>query len=70
MQQPSEWVTGEMAHGYKRNKRLVDLSMTPQEIKDAIVESYEAQQGKGRADLFGYFVAKQLTGMMDVIEDF
>jgi hypothetical protein len=69
-QQPSEWVTGEMAHGYKRNKRLVDLSMTPQEIKDGIVDSYEAQQGKGRADLFGYFVAKQLTGMMDVIEDF
>jgi len=69
-QQPAEWVTSEMAHGYKRNKQLVDLSCTPDDIKEEICKSYAAQLDKGRGDLFSYFVSKQLTGMMDVIQDF
>jgi hypothetical protein len=59
-----------MAHGYKRNKQLVDLSCTPDDIKEEICKSYVSQLGKGRSDLFSYFVSKQLTGMMDVIQDF
>ena len=69
-QQPEEWVNGDMAHGYTRNKQLVDLSQTPQEIKDQIVFEYVAQKDKGRSDIFNYFLQYQLNGMMDVIQEF
>jgi len=69
-QKPEEFITGEMASGYIRNKQLVDLSMTPQEIKDAIISSYEQQKGKSRAHLLNYFVKYRLKNMMEVAEDF
>ena len=68
--QPEEWVNGEMAHGYTRNKQLVDLSQTPQEIKDQIVFEYNAQKDKGRSEMFNYFLQYKLNGMMDVIQEF
>jgi len=69
-QKPEEFITGEMASGYVRNKQLVDLSMTPQEIKDAVIDSYEKQKGKSRAHLLNYFVKYRLKNMMEVAEDF
>ena len=59
-----------MAHGYTRNKQLVDLSQTPQEIKDQIVFEYNAQKDKGRSEMFNYFLQYKLNGMMDVIQEF
>lgn len=67
---PEEWITAEMAHGYNRNKMLVDLSMTPQDIKDEIVSSYEGQINKSRQYMFNYFFKYKLTGLMQVIQDF
>lgn len=69
-QKPEEFVSGEMASGYIRNKKLVDLSMTPQEIKDSIISNYEKQKGKSRAQLLNYFVKYRLKNMMEVAEDF
>lgn len=67
---PEDFITNEMASGYVRNKQLVDLSMTPQEIKDAVISSYEKQKGKSRAQLLNYFVKYRLKNMMEVAEDF
>jgi hypothetical protein len=69
-QSPEDWITAEMAHGYNRNKMLVDLSMTPQDIKDEIVSSYEGQINKSRQYMFNYFLKYKLTGLMQVIQDF
>jgi len=67
---PEEFITGELAAGYIRNKQLVDLSMTPQEIKDDIISSYEKQKDKSRVHLLNYFVKYRLRNMMEVAEDF
>jgi hypothetical protein len=68
---PEEWVVNsEMAHGFNRNQLLVDLSKTPQEIKDSIINSYEAQQGGDRSQLLNYFIKNKMRGMMDVVTDF
>ena len=67
---PATWITSEMAHGYNRNKMLVDLSMTPQEIKDEVIDSYKKQINKDRTHMFNYFVKCRLNGMLDVIQDF
>ena len=67
---PEDWITAEMAHGYNRNKMLVDLSMTPQDIKDEIIDCYEGQINKSRQYMFDYFFKYKLTGLMKVIQDF
>jgi hypothetical protein len=67
---PEEWVTADMSHGYNRNRMLVDLSQTPQEIKDAIINSYELQQGGDRSQLLNYFIKNKMKNMMDVLGDF
>jgi hypothetical protein len=59
-----------MAARYNRNKQLVDLSMTPTEIKEAVIESYEKQLNKDRSQLLNYFIKYRLKNMMDVLEDF
>ena len=69
-QSPEEFVTGEMAAGYVRNKQLVDLSMTPQDIKDDIIKSYESQQGKDKSQLLNYFMKFRMKNMIDVLGDF
>lgn len=67
---PEEFITGEMAAGYNRNKQLVDLSMTPQEIKDSVISSYVKQQDKDRTQMLNYFVKYRLKNLMDVLEEF
>ena len=70
LQKPEEWVSSDMAARYNRNKQLVDLSMTPTEIKEGIIESYEKQLNKDRSQLLNYFIKYRLKNMMDVLEDF
>mgnify|MGYP001142191967 FL=1 len=67
---PEEFINGEMAAGYVRNKQLVDLSMTPQSIKDDVISSYEKQLEKGRSELLNYFIKYRLKNMIEVAEDF
>ena len=67
---PEQWITAEMSHGYNRNQQLVDLSKTPQEIKDHIIESYQRQQGGDRSQLLNFFIKNKMRLMIDVISDF
>ena len=67
---PEEFVTGDMAAGYIRNSQLVDLTKTPQDIKDAIINSYEAQTNKDKSHLLNYFIKNKMKHMIDVIDEF
>ena len=67
---PEEWVTGEMSNGYVRNSTLVDLTKTPEDIKESIINSYKSQQGQDRSLLLDYFMRNKMNRMIDVIEDF
>lgn len=69
-QKPEEWVTGDMVEGYIRNRTMVDLSQTPQDIKDEIVAQYEMQQNKDRDDVHKYFSKYNLHQLIDKIKDF
>tara|TARA_Y100000004_G_scaffold8824_1_gene9713 strand:+ start:2245 stop:3135 length:891 start_codon:yes stop_codon:yes gene_type:complete len=67
---PEEFVNGEGAHGWNRNSLLVDLTKTPQDIKDAIIHSYEAQTNKDKSHLLDYFNKHKMRQMIDVIDEF
>lgn len=68
--EPAEWVTGDMVEGYIRNRTMVDLSQTPQNIKDEIVAQYELQRNKGRDEVHKYFSKFNLHRLMDKVEEF
>ena len=70
-QEPSQFcVNEEMLRRWKRNERLVDLSMVPTDIKDAVIESFNSQTNKKRDKLFNYFIEHKLKNLMDSINDF
>ena len=59
-----------MLRGWKRNQQLVDLNFIPADIKEKIVESYNAQSGKQRDKLFSYFVENKLSNLLTDIDQF
>ena len=70
-QKPEEFVTNsDMAHGFTRNQLLIDLTKTPQDIKDNIINSYKSQEGGDRSQLLNYFIKNKMSLMIEVIGDF
>lgn len=67
---PEKWITSDMSHGYNRNQMLVDLSKTPEDIKEEIISSYERQQGGDRSQLMNYFIKNRMKNMLEVMGDF
>lgn len=67
---PEDFVSGDMAHGYNRNSLLIDLTKTPEDIKEAIINNYTSQRGGDRSQLLNYFIKHKMKGLMDVIDDF
>ena len=59
-----------LARNYMRNKRLIDLSMIPADVREKILESYNAQDNKGREKMFNYFIANKLKNLMESIGEF
>ena len=56
--------------GFSRNQTLIDLSFTPQNIKDQINEDFENTKPAPKSALINYFMEKKLKNLMDVIEEF
>jgi hypothetical protein len=69
-QQPEAFCDEVMLRNYKRNQQLVDLSLIPNDIKEAVVTSYHAQVGKGRDKLFNYFVQNKLRNLISDLDQF
>lgn len=55
---------------WKRNEELIDLSFTPQAIRDQVLLQYKEQAGKGRSKLQNYFIAKRLKNLQESFADF
>lgn len=70
MMKPEEFVTSETAHGFMRNQKLVDLTKTPDSIKEDIISSYERQQGGDRSQLLNYFIKHKMKHMIECLGDF
>lgn len=60
----------EQLRNYKRNQMLVDLSNTPKDIQDNIIDRYLNIEVNRRDKLFGYFVNHKLKNLMENIGDF
>lgn len=70
-QQPEDFITNdEMWRNFQRNRELVDLSRIPDDIKEAIIDSYEKQKGGDRSGLLNYFMANRMKQMIELIDEF
>lgn len=65
-----EWRSEEEKERFKRNFKLVHFAAIPKSVKQAVIETFLAQQGKTRAKLMTYMVKKQLTSLLPNIGDF
>ena len=55
---------------WQRNETLIDLTKIPVEIQDKIVKEYDSVKTADRSKLFGYFVEKKLSKLIQSIGDF
>ena len=60
----------EMLRNYRRNETLIDLSKTPQSLREKIMFEYERQSGKDKSKIFNYFIKNKLKVLMESINDF
>lgn len=55
---------------WERNKKLIDLSMIPQDYQEMIINAYNTPNTNGRKKLNSYFIANRLGGIYSHIGDF
>jgi hypothetical protein len=55
---------------YLRNKTLIDFSEIPLYIQENIIKKYDSYETVGRGNLFKYFISKNLTNLIDQIDQF
>jgi 5'-3' exonuclease len=60
----------ELLRNYKRNQQLVDLTFTPDTIRESVLDKYLNIEVNKRDKLFGYFVNYKLKNLMENIGDF
>ena len=55
---------------FVRNKRLIDLSMIPEDIKTSIINNYKNYKDNNRSLLLQYFIDNKLKALIENINDF
>lgn len=61
---PESFCDEQMLRNYRRNELLVDLSKIPDNIKEQVMEQYNAQANKTRDKMFDYFIDKRLKNLL------
>jgi hypothetical protein len=49
---------------------LIDLSFTPDSIREKVMEQYEAQANRDRSKLLNYFIANKLKNLTEHLSEF
>lgn len=56
---------------YQRNQRMIDLNMTPDNIKQEIIETYDSQNPlSNKGKVFPYLIAKRCKLLMENVQEF
>ena len=61
----------EVYRNYLRNKKLIDLTETPEPLKEKIIYNYEQQDKTGnKTKVFPYLVEKRCRRLLEDVKDF
>jgi len=66
----SDGVPEELKSNYNRNKKLIDLTQIPKEVKLNIIEEFNKEPEGSRGLLHNYFFKNNLANLMSSIGDF
>lgn len=69
-QNPEQFCDAESINNYRRNEKLIDLSLIPDYIQEKVITNFEQQKNKGRGKLFDYFIKYKLKSLMTNIQEF
>ena len=60
----------EVKRNYQRNRKLIDLSYTPEELSSEIINTYKEAPYGDRSKLLNYFIQKRLKNLTESIGEF
>ena len=60
----------EVKRNYQRNKKLIDLTQSPNELFLECIQAYQTASNGDRSKLFNYFIQKRLKNLTESIGDF
>ena len=60
----------EVKRNYQRNRKLIDLTYTPEELSEEILKTYRSSPEGDRSKLLNYFIQKRLKSLTESIGDF
>ena len=69
-QSPEDFCNDEMLRNFKRNEMLIDLTKIPDNLKTAILDTYENAKGKTKQEFMNYMIANRLKNLLEVIDEF
>ena len=56
---------------YLRNKKMIDLTETPDSIKEEIINNFESQDpGRNKGKVFPYLVQKRCKRLLECVQEF
>ena len=59
-----------LARNYSRNVQLIDLSFTPETIRQKVMEQFNNQEGRDRSKLLNYFISHKLKNLTEHLSEF
>jgi len=60
----------ETYRNYTRNKKLIDLTETPDSVKQEIINNYEEQKVAHKSRILNYLIKKRCKMLIDCVGDF
>ena len=63
-------MTEDVYRNYQRNKKLIDLTETPKELKDQIINTYEGYKPPHKSKFLNYLIKKRCKLLIECIEEF
>jgi hypothetical protein len=70
LMEPEDFCDEEMLKRYKRNQKLVDLDMIPDDIRELILNKFDEYEVNDRSKILTYFIKYRLKNLMNVINEF
>ena len=68
--EPEIFADQETLQNYKRNQRLVDLTLVPINLVETIKDQYLNTKGQDRSKIFAYMIKHRLKNLMENLEEF
>jgi hypothetical protein len=68
--EPEQFCDDNMMRNWKRNEMLIDLTKTPKNIVEDILNTFENYEVPPRSGLLNFFIKNKMRMMMDNLQDF